>query len=232
MSVRWTIWITTSILMIWGMVSLEVIPLAFGQDLRELIRAIDEQQQKIQTVIADFSQVKETSLTREPLISSGLVKFKRPDRIHWIYLKPEPLEIALDGKSICLYNPRRLQAEKYSLARSKRIARYLDPLTAVFQKTFAQLAEGYAITFEGIETDHLYHFRLQPREEKLQQVLSRADLWIDKTSGAILRCKMVEFHRDLWSLEFKNLQINPPLTDDDLQIRIPPSVKVREQSLP
>jgi len=29
-------------------------------------------------------------------------------------------------------------------------------------------------------------------------------------------------------LEFKNLLINPPLTDDDLKIKIPPSVKVME----
>jgi outer membrane lipoprotein-sorting protein len=232
MSVRRILRTATLILMVWGIVLLERLSPAFGQDLRELIRTIDEQQQKIQTVIADFSQVKETSLTQEPLISSGLVKFKRPDRTHWIYLKPEPLEIALDGKSLWLYDPGRSQAEKYSLARNKRVARYLEPLTAVFQKTFAQLAEGYSIGFEGIEADRLYHFRLQPREEKIQQVLSRADLWIDKTSGAILRCKMVEFHRDQWSLEFKNLRINPPLTDDDLKIRIPPAVRVLEQSLP
>jgi len=232
MSLPRRLWTAILILLFWGIVPLDLLSPAFGQDLSELIRTIDKQQQKIQTVIADFSQVKETSFTREPLISSGLVKFKRPDRIHWIYWKPEPLEIALDGKSLWLYNPGRSQAEKYSLARGKRIARYLEPLTAVFQKTLAQLAEGYTIGFEGIEADHLYHFRLQPREERIQQVLSRADLWIDKTSGAILRCKMVEFHRDQWSLEFKNLQINPPLTDDDLQIRIPPSVRVLEQSLP
>jgi outer membrane lipoprotein-sorting protein len=225
-------WTAIFILLFWGSVPLDLLSPAFGQDLQELIRTIDEQQQKIQAVTADFSQVKETSFTQEPLISSGLVKFKRPDRIHWIYLKPEPLEIALDGKFLWLYNPGHSQAEKYSLTRGKRIARYLEPLTAVFQKTFAQLAAGYTVGFEGIEADRLYHFRLQPREDKIQQVLSRADLWIDKTSGAILRCKMVEFHRDQWSLEFKNLRINPPLTDDDLRIRIPPSVRVQEQSLP
>ena len=58
---------------------------AFGQDLQELIRTIDEQQQKIQTVIADFSQVKETSFTQEPLISSGLVKFRAAG--------PDPLDL-------------------------------------------------------------------------------------------------------------------------------------------
>ena len=54
------------------------------------------------------------------------------------------------------------------------------------------------------------------------------DLWIDKTFGAIIRFKMVEANGDRLSLEFKNLQINPPLTDDDLKIKNPPSVRVLE----
>jgi hypothetical protein len=33
-------------------------------------------------------------------------------------------------------------------------------------------------------------------------------------------------------MEFKDLQINPPLKDEDLTIRIPPSVSVLEQSSP
>jgi outer membrane lipoprotein-sorting protein len=205
---------------------------AFCQDAAELIRTIDEQQRKIQTVAARFSQRKETSLFRQPLLSSGLVKFKRPDQIHWTYVKPEPMEMALDGKTLWFYTPGRSQAEQYSLARGKRIAQYLDPLTAIFQKTFGELTEAYAIAYEGLAADQSCHFRLQPKEEKVQRLLSRVDLWIDKSSGAILRFKMLESNGDQLSLEFENLQINPPLTDDDLKIKIPPSVRVLEQSWP
>jgi outer membrane lipoprotein-sorting protein len=198
----------------------------------ELIRTIDEQQQKIQTVAASFSQRKETSLVRKPLLSSGLVKFKRPDRVHWKYLKPEPMEVALDGESIWVYTPGQFQAEQYSRAQSKRFAQCLESMTAVFQKTFAQSAKVYAISFEGFETDHTHHFRLLPKEEKVQKFLSRIDLWIDKASGAILRLNIVETNGDRLRLEFKDLQINPSLTDDDLRVRIPPSVRVLQQGLP
>jgi outer membrane lipoprotein-sorting protein len=202
------------------------------QDAAELIRTIDEQQRKIQTVTARFSQKKETSFSRQPLLSSGLVKFKRPDRIHWTYLKPEPMEVALDGKTIWVYTPGRSQAEKYSLARGKRMAQYLEPMTAAFQKTFSQLDAAYTTAYEGLEAESTYHFRLQPKEEKVRRFLSRIDLWIDKSSGAILRFEMLESNGDQLSLEFENLQINPLLTDDDLKVKIPPSVRVLEQSWP
>jgi outer membrane lipoprotein-sorting protein len=43
---------------------------------------------------------------------------------------------------------------------------------------------------------------------------------------------MVESNGDRLNLEFYNFQINPPLNDDDLKIKIPPSVRVLEQSMP
>jgi outer membrane lipoprotein carrier protein len=206
--------------------------LSFGRDEQEVIRAIDEQQRKIQTLAAGFSQKKETSLAKDPLVSSGTVKFKRPDRVHFIYSQPEQMEMALEGKTIWIYYPIRSRAEKYSFARNKRIGQYLEPVTGIFQKTFAQLAETYDIIYQGAESDRLYHFRLQPREEKTQKFLSRVNVWIDKGSGAILRFEMIEASKDRLWMEFKDLQINPPLTDDDLTIRIPPSVRVLEHTPP
>ncbi len=206
--------------------------LSFGQDVQGLIRAIDEQQKKVQTLVAGFSQKKETSLSKDPLVSSGTVKFKRPDRVHFIYSKPEQMEMALEGKTIWIYYPIRSQAEKYSFARNKRISQYLEPVTGIFQKTFAQLAETYHIVYQGAESDRLYRFRLQPKEEKAQKFLSRVDVWIDKGSGTILRFEMIEVSKDRLWMEFKDLQINPPLKDEDLTIRIPPSVRVLEQTSP
>jgi outer membrane lipoprotein-sorting protein len=206
--------------------------LGFGQDVRELIQAIDEQQRKIQTFAAGFSQKKETSLAKDPLVSSGTVKFKRPDRVHFIYSQPEQMEMAMEGKTIWIYYPIRSQAEKYSFARNKRITQYLEPVTGIFQKSFAQLAETYHIVYQGSASDRLYRFRLQPKEDKVQKFLSRVDVWIDRASGAILRFEMIEASKDRLELEFKDLQINPPLKDEDLTIRIPSTVKVLEQISP
>jgi len=205
---------------------------AFGQDVGEIIRAIDEQQKRIQTLSANFSQRKESALAKDPLVSGGVVKFKRPDRIHFAYTKPEQMEMALEGKTLWIYYPGRSQAEKYSFAGNRKMTQYLEPVTGIFQKTFTRLAETYSLTYQGIESDRLYRFRLHPKEEKVQKFLSRVDLWIDKASGAILRFDMIETGKDRLFLEFKDLQINPPLKDEDLAIQIPPSGRVREQTSP
>ena len=205
---------------------------AFGQDPTDLIRDIDERQQRIQTLSGGFSQKKETSLAQAPLLSSGVFKFKRPDRMHFAYTKPEEMEIALEGKTLWIYYPGRSQAEKYSFARNKRVTQYLEPITGIFQKTFSRVGETYSVTHLGMEADRLHRFRLLPKEEKNRKFLSRVDLWIDKDSGAILRFEMIETGKDRLALEFKDLQINPSLKDEDVTIRIPPSVRVLEQISP
>ncbi len=203
-----------------------------GVDTDELIRAIDEQQQKIVTMTANFSQRKETSLAKEPLISSGIVKFKRPDKVHFVYARPQEMEIALEGKTIWIYYPVRSQAEKYFYGGSRRMTQYLEPITGIFQKTFSQVQESYSLIYLGVESERLYRFRLQPKDEKIRKFLSRVDLWIDKASGAILRFEMIEAGQDRLFLEFSDLRINPPLKDEELAIRIPPSVRVLEQIPP
>jgi outer membrane lipoprotein carrier protein len=201
---------------------------AFGQEVEELIRIIDAQQREIQTLAADFTQKKETRIVKKPLLSSGVVKFKRPDQIYWHYTQPESMEVAFSGKGIWIYYPGSMQAEKYRLGRNNRVTQSLEPLLAVFQKPFSQLSAGYTMAYEGLHAGRFHHFRLQPREVKVQKFLSEVDLRIDKTSGAIIRFIMIEANGDRLNLEFKNLLINPPLSDDDLQIKIPPSVKVME----
>jgi outer membrane lipoprotein-sorting protein len=205
---------------------------AHGQDLQGILRTIDRQQEKIQTLAASFYQKRETSLVQGPLVSRGIIKFKRPDRVHLLYLQPELMEMAFRGGKVQIYYPSRSQAETYLWSRNSRVGRHLNPLMGIFQKSLGRLATSYAITYQGLEGDGTYRFRLQPREEEARKFLLGVDLWIDKNSGAILRFEMVEINQDRLKLEFRNLQVNSPLTDDDLSIKIPSSVRIQEQKLP
>lgn len=205
---------------------------ALAQDPKELIRMIDQQQKKIQTMTGSFVQRKETALSKDPLVSSGTVQFKRPDRIHWIYQQPHPLEVSLNGRKMRIYDPRRNQLDEYFLAPGKRITQAMEPMLQVFQRTFAELGEKYALFYEGAEGDRRVRFRLEPKEERMRKVFSRLELWIDKATGAILRFEMTEANEDRLCLEFKNLQMNPPLTENDLEIKVSPSTKVTESAGP
>ncbi|HSR13726.1 MAG TPA: outer membrane lipoprotein carrier protein LolA [Thermodesulfobacteriota bacterium] len=200
------------------------VSISFAQDLPEIIRDIDARQRKIQTMSAQFTQKKETRLAEAPLLSAGTVKFKRPLRIHFTYTQPEAMEMAIDSRNLWVYDPGRFRAEKYPLA-NKRVAQYVTPVTAIFEKTFAGVAEDYDVSYLGSDGPN-HVFRLHPRQAG--KVISRADLRIDKDSGAILRFEMLDPGGDRLTLEFKNLRINVPIADEELSIQTPPAVKFQE----
>ncbi len=202
-----------------------------GQDTPELVRTIDEQQRKIVTLQAGFSQKRETALAKKALVSSGTVKFKRPDRVHWAYTQPERMEIASNGKEIWIYYPDRAHAERYLLSRGKRLAQYMEPLMSIFEKPFGRLTSEYEVTYRG-QTSPVRQFHLVPRREKVREIISHVDLGIDPGSGAIVSFALTEMTGDRLRLEFKNMQINVPLSEGDLSVKMSPSTRVQDQTLP
>jgi outer membrane lipoprotein-sorting protein len=203
-----------------------------GEDVPALIREISAKQRRIETLTANFSQRKETSLVQGPLLFTGVVKFKRPDRIHFIYAKPEAMEISLDGKFLWIYDPRQFRTERFPLSRDSRVGSYMESVTRIFQKTLDQLAEEYSIQTLPPDRDESWRFQLHPREEKLQAFVKEVELRIDRSSGAILTFQMIEPNQDRLTLEFQNLRINPPLAAHDLEIKVPPSGHVQEGDSP
>jgi outer membrane lipoprotein-sorting protein len=222
---------------IWTLLLLAPIPstglkIAQSQGLQELIRNISEKQSRIETLTAIFSQRRETALVQEPLLSSGIVKFKRPSRVFFAYTEPTPMEIYLDGKRVNIYDPARSQAERYTLSPVSRVGFYLQSVTRIFQQTLEQLTADYSIRPLPPDRADCYRFRLHPRKEAMEEVVKEVELRIDKASGAILTFDWIEPSQERLILEFQKLQINPPLTDQDLKINLPPSGQIEEKSLP
>jgi outer membrane lipoprotein-sorting protein len=203
-----------------------------SEDVQALIREISAKQRRIETLTANFSQRKETSLVQGPLLFTGVVKFKRPDRIHFLYAKPEPMEFSLDGKFLWIYDPKQFRTERFPLSRNSRVGSYMESVTRIFQKTLDQLAEEYSIQALPPDRGESCRFQLHPRKEKLQAFIKEVELRIDKDSGAILTFQMIEPNQDRLILEFQNLRINPPLTDRDLEIKVPHSGHVQERQMP
>ena len=119
--------------------------IAQSQGLQELIRTISEKQRQIETLTGNFVQRRETSLMQEPLLSAGIVKFKRPGRIYFVYSRPAPMEISLNGKFLTIYDPRRPRVERYALSPGSAVASYMESVTRIFQRPLDQLSTDYSV---------------------------------------------------------------------------------------
>jgi outer membrane lipoprotein carrier protein len=76
-----------------------------AKSLPKLMQEIESKYSKAQTLSADFSQKNLNAAFSKKKISSGKIYFKRPSKIRWETLKPDPNIMASDGKTFWFYTP-------------------------------------------------------------------------------------------------------------------------------
>lgn len=71
----------------------------------EKLAAIETRYRKAGTMMARFTQIAESTLTRVKTQTSGVISIKRPDKIRWETQNPEPNLMVSDGKKFWYYTP-------------------------------------------------------------------------------------------------------------------------------
>lgn len=107
------------------------------------LQAVEHAQRDVRTVAADFTQVKHVTLMDEPLVSSGRVLFKRPDRILLKIEQPEPLTVAITGRSVHIPNVPDHDQQALGMA---QLAAMFAPLSAIFTGSEQILKESFDVT--------------------------------------------------------------------------------------
>ena len=78
---------------------------AQSQPLPKLLQEIEAKYTKSATLSADFSQTNENAAFSQKKTSFGKIYFKRPSRIRWETISPDPNIMVSDGKHFWFYTP-------------------------------------------------------------------------------------------------------------------------------
>lgn len=74
-------------------------------ELERLVRGLQKTYEGTRDFQASFTQKFTYTLLRRTQESKGTVQFKKPGRMRWDYLKPNPKSFIVDGKSLWIYQP-------------------------------------------------------------------------------------------------------------------------------
>lgn len=73
--------------------------------LPPLLTEVEQKYADAKTMIAEFSQVNEIAALKQKKSSTGVIAVKRPDKLRWETVKPDPNLLVSDGKRFWLYTP-------------------------------------------------------------------------------------------------------------------------------
>lgn len=180
--------------------------------------ALDElaaRQKGVDTVTAEFSQEKRALLLEKPITETGMFYYKAGAGVRWQY--EAGLLVVYDGKALYVFDPEMGEAEKVNEAGS-----YIGPLS--FDMEF--LKKDYEIRAERL--DGAIRLNLKPKK---QMPFASMEITFPGGSAFPREVVMKEETGDETRIEFRDVKINKPLSDELFVFRPPQGVTVKERDL-
>jgi outer membrane lipoprotein-sorting protein len=221
-------------MMIRGFISVLAItlPLA-GQspaDLTNAFARMDKTAQQFKSVAGDFKRVVHTAVINDDSRDAGNIKVRR-DKAHDTrmlieFTAPDRKVVAVDAKSLSLYNPKLKSIQIYDLGSKRDLVDQF--LLLGFGASSAELKETYDVSLLGNETigpDASWHLQLIPKSADALKNLKKAELWIAQSNGSPVQQKFVTSSTgDYMLVTYSGMQLNVSIPDSALKLNHPKGV--------
>jgi outer membrane lipoprotein-sorting protein len=201
-------------------------PANVDEKLWKLLTEIDARGGQVKDLKADFTQQKITPLLKKPLVSTGTILIKGSASL-WNTVQPEPTVMRIDDREIRLLYPRQKVLEIYATdQRMGSLAASPFPRLDVLKKHF---------TFERVpakelepSADDAKHvaLRMQPLDAELRKHVDEVRVLLEVATGFVLKAQTTDADGDQIVLTFSNVRINGGVGDRELELSVPPGVKV------
>jgi outer membrane lipoprotein carrier protein len=199
--------------------------LSATQRLEALANRIRSAHGTLETLEADFSQVKQSGLLLEPDRAEGEFLYAAPDRVRWEYLMPEPISLVIADRLMTTWYRDIGQVEKVQIGeQSDRVLRYLGAGTSL-----DTLSEYFSVSLHfQLDQEGPIRLQLLPRFKRVAKRIQGIDLWLHPTLYLPVRLKYVEGDGDVTEYEFRNLRANEGIAEGRFELEIPQNVEIRE----
>jgi len=191
--------------------------------LNALVEQVVAHQRGLQSLRADFKQVKHSELLLEPATTHGRFTFLAPDRVRWDYVTPQDMVVAFTDDVVTTYFPGQKRAECVKISRrNRRFVRVLagtQPLNDL-RKNFS-----FALSDEGESAP--YKLILEPIHRVLRHKLKNVVLEVDRKLLLPTVIEYVAADGDSTRYEFTDLVLNPKIDPQDFELSFGDEVQIQ-----
>lgn len=195
--------------------------------LESVIKRVQEQQKKTQTLQADFRQEKELALLSKPEVASGKFAFSKPSSVLWSYEAPRRVEMLIANGTMTTWFPDLNKAERIDVRRFEdRIFKYMGASGAI-----DELGRYFNFTFTDTSTSPTWVLDLTPKTRAVGKRVRRIKIWIDKETYLTSKFEYVEGDGDITRYEFTRIRINQPIAQARFTLNLPANVKIEQMKI-
>ena len=161
-----------------------------------------------QTIISDFSQVKNLTLLADKIKSKGKFSFKKEDKVRIEYTSPYSYLIIMNGGQILIKDEQK--TSKVNTRSSKTLQSVNRIMIDCMRGTVFSQQDFKVAAYENAGN---YLLTLIPANEGLRKIFKQIDVYLDKKTFDVDRLTMTEQGGDYTDMTFTNTKHNIPLSD-------------------
>ena len=148
------------------------------------------------------------------------------------FIKPDAESFSFEKHTGRQYLPKSNTVNVYDLG--KHADQVQQFIMIGFGTSGAELAKSYDMTFLGPDTvngQETLKLELVPRSADVKKYVTKAELWVPKEGDPYpVQEKLYQPSKDYRISIYSNLRINPKLSSDAAQLKLPPGVKIVNQN--
>ena len=199
-----------------------------SQRLEAVAERIRLAHESLETLEADFSQLKDSALLLEPNRSTGHFSYTAPDKVRWEYLSPDPISLVIAGSEMTTWYRDIGQVETAEVGgQADRVVRYLGASTSL-----DTLLEYFTVSLQVSSGDQkVLKLKLLPRFKRVAKRIQAMELWLDSELFLPVQIRYVEGDGDVTEYSFSNFRRNQGIPSNTFELVWPDDVEVRQLRL-
>jgi outer membrane lipoprotein carrier protein len=180
---------------------------ASAATLPKLMQDVQNEYQKAAGIEAQFDQLTDVKATKQKKKAEGKIWIKRPNKLRWETINPDPNILISDGKTFWFYTPPFDKGERGQVIIKKSAQVQTQFLNALLSGSF-----DFGKTDTSIETKGINTFLLKPKKGTAGDV-EVAEVTINETSHKIEKVVLDHSSGNRTEIKLQEIKLQPQLDD-------------------
>lgn len=191
-------------------------------EVAAFIEKVDQRALEVETMQGAFTQRKEISLLKDPVVMEGTFFVKKGVGLHFLYEPSEDLYLTLKDKVIVAVQP---EAKKASVVEVER--RHSNIMEKLLNDKLDSLAKYFDVTMTEVEGG-VQQLQLDPARRRTRKRFDEIVVWINKDL-LIERIKVTLKDGDIHELLLRDIVVNDEIEDSRFDTAVPEGYQMDER---
>lgn len=170
---------------------------------------IEAKSKSTSSISANFKEYVHSSMFSQVKQGSGILMFKRENKIRWEHSSPEKQIILINGTKVRMFEKGK---ENKNATSSQVIKKVQSLMMQLFSGDFLNEKEFSISYFESAKE---YKLILSPKSSRISKYIDTVEMYFDKSKLTLNSMTMKESDADFITYEFSSIKMNSSISDSN-----------------